>query len=504
MPLILAIEPDRRQATQLRSMVRTRLKADLVLADSAEKALTALGDRVPDLVLTSALLSPRDEVALDERLRALDGAAAHVQTLTIPVLATPSAQKRAPGVLSALRRTKKSKNTSPDGCDPAVFAEQCSAYLERAATEREEGAAADPGEFLAAEPVAIAAAEPDDIYAPLAEPEEAPAFLALPPAILEVVAPAVVASAPAPEVESEPVPVLKPQAMVPMWLGVKQLWPAMQGVAFDDLPAIDNVSVRVDEELSAPEIVEVSATERDEPLNTWEESNSEPLSLLPGAMGNDDAEELAPDGEQAEATATAVDEEIVVAPIHLVAMPAAADEDEERQEPTTDLRIAASEVEPEFYDVEIDDDPVGGDGLLTPLPISANQIWPALDGPTTESPVALAENEPPVAAAEPVRPEWLDVVESLRRDIERLRAERERPVAPPPPLPVAVGGPEGSVNQVEDVTTAPAAAKKRTNGKGRRGKASSKSKDEWGFFDPEQCGFGALLTKLDEVTEDAS
>ena len=25
--------------------------------------------------------------------------------------------------------------------------------------------------------------------------------------------------------------------------------------------------------------------------------------------------------------------------------------------------------------------------------------------------------------------------------------------------------------------------------------------DEWGFFDPEQCGFAALLAKLDEITE---
>ncbi len=26
--------------------------------------------------------------------------------------------------------------------------------------------------------------------------------------------------------------------------------------------------------------------------------------------------------------------------------------------------------------------------------------------------------------------------------------------------------------------------------------------DEWGFFDPQQCGFSALLTKLDEISED--
>jgi hypothetical protein len=28
--------------------------------------------------------------------------------------------------------------------------------------------------------------------------------------------------------------------------------------------------------------------------------------------------------------------------------------------------------------------------------------------------------------------------------------------------------------------------------------------DEWGFFDPAQCGFSALLAKLDEITRVAS
>jgi hypothetical protein len=26
--------------------------------------------------------------------------------------------------------------------------------------------------------------------------------------------------------------------------------------------------------------------------------------------------------------------------------------------------------------------------------------------------------------------------------------------------------------------------------------------DEWGLFDPQQCGFAALLDKLDEITVD--
>jgi len=138
MPLILAIEPDRRQASQLTAMVRGRLHAELVLGESAERALAALGQRVPDLILTSALLSPKDEAALGERLRSLDGGAAHVQTLTIPVLASSSSRaSRAGGVLSALRRDKsKGAVASSDGCDPGVFAEQCKEYLERAATER--------------------------------------------------------------------------------------------------------------------------------------------------------------------------------------------------------------------------------------------------------------------------------------------------------------------------------------------------------------------------------
>src|SRR2546428_7892484 len=143
MPLILAIEPDRRQANQLSAVVKGRLHADLVLADSAERALAALGDRVPDLILTSALLSPTDELVLGERLRALDGVAAHVQTLTIPVLAgpRPRARTRVGGMLSALRRGKV-QDDAPDGCDPTGVAAQCAEYLERAVAEQATNGAA--------------------------------------------------------------------------------------------------------------------------------------------------------------------------------------------------------------------------------------------------------------------------------------------------------------------------------------------------------------------------
>jgi len=161
MPLILAIEPDRRQAHELTAMVRGHLRAKLVLADTAEKALADLGARVPDLILTSALLSTKDETMLAERLRTLD-IAAHVQTLTIPVLASPTPASPGRTGIFALLPERVSSPAAPDGCDPAVFAEQCAAYLERAAAERG--------------PVEETAAAKNDAIAPLGKPDETEAL----------------------------------------------------------------------------------------------------------------------------------------------------------------------------------------------------------------------------------------------------------------------------------------------------------------------------------------
>src|SRR5262245_40248770 len=161
MPLILAIEPNRRQASALSATVRAHLRAELIVAESAGPALAALGDRVPDLILLSALLPARDEAAVAERLR-VDPAAAHVQTLTIPWLATPEpplAMGR--GVLSALIGDRSSEEEQ-GGCDPAIFAEQCAAYLERAVSEREQrGLIASMGRADAADKAVVAVAKTD-------------------------------------------------------------------------------------------------------------------------------------------------------------------------------------------------------------------------------------------------------------------------------------------------------------------------------------------------------
>jgi CheY-like chemotaxis protein len=92
MPLILAIEKNRQQITQLAAIVRG-LGAELKLTDSVAHALEALDVRIPDLILTPLLLSAQDEAALTNRLRELGPAGAHVQTLSIPILAPSTAAK---------------------------------------------------------------------------------------------------------------------------------------------------------------------------------------------------------------------------------------------------------------------------------------------------------------------------------------------------------------------------------------------------------------------------
>ena len=135
MPLILAIQPDRRQAAQLTGVIR-RIGAELLLSDTTAHALDAIGNRVPDLVLVPALLSPQDDAALAGALRVI-AAAAHVRILTTPVLGNTTKRKSPGGVLAKWRRGG-AETAAPDGCDPAVFGEQISDYLKEAAAERAE------------------------------------------------------------------------------------------------------------------------------------------------------------------------------------------------------------------------------------------------------------------------------------------------------------------------------------------------------------------------------
>src|SRR6266850_1097927 len=145
MSLILVVEPDSRHAAQLASIARNHLHAELVMAESGDRAVAALDHRVPDIVLTAPLLPHRDEAVLSDYLRALGDAGAHVQTLTIPIFSTPAAARR--GVRGVFRK-ERANPVMPVGCDPAVFAEQVGQYLHRA-RQRQVATAAPPAPAIA-------------------------------------------------------------------------------------------------------------------------------------------------------------------------------------------------------------------------------------------------------------------------------------------------------------------------------------------------------------------
>jgi CheY-like chemotaxis protein len=161
MSLILAVEPDPRQATRLSAVLRGRRDTRVVIAESATAAIEAIDGHIPDVLLTSQLLAPQDEQRLADWLRELGPAATHVHALTIPIFAGPVKHEPQRGLLSSFRRQKP----APQGCEPRLFAEHVASYLARGAASREDDA---PRE-LAANPV-----ESTEIpFAPTPVPEPA-------------------------------------------------------------------------------------------------------------------------------------------------------------------------------------------------------------------------------------------------------------------------------------------------------------------------------------------
>jgi hypothetical protein len=561
MPLILAIEPDRRQAHQLNAVVKGRLRADLVLADSAERALKELGDRVPDLILTSALLSPTDELVLGDRLRKLNGVAAHVQTLTIPVLASPkqSARSRAGGMLSALRRGKAQDDATPDGCDPSVFAAQCAEYLERAVAEQKLSAAAAGDGRLPVEVVTettltspvsanqtstevdairefatieepLAAVAPAVSDEPLVYTKSTNPFIADPvpqrPGAAEPVAsqafstedfstesfstdtfsqepiaPPVFAAEPPPEAEpasrpAEPanqsfdapresfVPPRRREQATPVFIDAT-------AAAASVSEAIAQIEAYVAREALATETIEkLEASEFAE--TNWETSSS---GWEPAARGTDenDADKAAvPEGFIELDLSTLLEESPAVAP-----------EQGDNDEPAA-RRSTRFETDDEPFVFDINE--------FNEFLIAASK--PAVKTKTmfTSPPV----NEPAAAAAIPPAP--IDTPAPIEK-IDAPVVESPAPaaaqqsgslVAPSrlgvsqlwPAMDPAAASEAASMNGHKDGLAAVGARTGATHASGRH----KPIQDEWGFFDPEQCGFAALLAKLDEIidTDDRS
>jgi hypothetical protein len=474
MALILAIEPDRRQANHLTAMVRGRLRAELVLGDTAERALAALGDRVPDLVLTTTLLSPRDEAELTDRLRALDGAAAHLQTLTIPVLASPSARRssKSGGMLSGLLRDR-GEDDPADGCDPAFFAEQCKEYLQRAASEKAASLKAkDDDDPIVITPAVI---EPTAALAPveLQQPAGTTAF--------------------AEAATVQPVEPLEPV--------VETIEPATAGPATRSIRDFYNHTD--DEQAPSSLMAAVAAFAEEEPA--VEQAETDSYAVASPATAEQPREE------------TSTDERF--ADFDLSSM---LEDQAQVEQASTEL---LNEAEPDVEVYELDSSLVADSQDAPEV-----RTWPILESFVTGAngdQANVAETSEPTV---PERPEpgqhqlveWSDILEALRRDAQPVALEREQPAAvqteaiqlpnvlveapfwPEPastqtatPEPVA---PEPTLEEPAAVEPLPAES---TNGRRKRGRKASVA-DEWGFFDPDRAGFAALLAKLEEITEDDS
>ena len=160
MPHVLAIEPNSEQASALQTILRDHAGTEVLVVNSKESALSALKEGVPDLVLVSALLSPRDEADLFDCLKTLPNAA-HLQTLTIPQL-----RQEAPSSRSGRSRfsmfSRRRGRPAADGCDPQLFAQEVSEYLARAAELKSEATAlADQAALARVNPYAAARAAPE-------------------------------------------------------------------------------------------------------------------------------------------------------------------------------------------------------------------------------------------------------------------------------------------------------------------------------------------------------
>jgi hypothetical protein len=177
--LVLAIEPDAKQAAILKRVVRERAHAEITVVDSKDAAIAAINAHAPDLILVTALLSPRDEEELVAHLRTLGDESDHLQTITIPLLAPAlGGGDDEDGFFSKAfggKKKKRKDNSSTVGCDPWTFADQVNGYL-KAATEARVARQAQL-EFAARhkkddpEVVPTAIPEPEMAAASIPEPE---------------------------------------------------------------------------------------------------------------------------------------------------------------------------------------------------------------------------------------------------------------------------------------------------------------------------------------------
>ena len=446
MPLILAIDSDRRQSEQLAALMRKSLKVELVQATSAGEGLHALGDRIPDLILTSPLLSPFDDGVLDEYLRELGTQAAHVQTVRIPVLSAVS--KPSARSLFTLRRAK-TPSTAPDGCDPKVFADEIALYLARAQERRAAKASAptviaDAGRSPVPDAKALV---PMETVAHVAQEEDDPIVRDF-------------ASFTTQDDEDDQIPIYQPTATIqtfdipeePKPIALRQPEP----VAVEPEPIIVRPMSILN--LSAPMVIEPSRLIQTEP------DDPEPRSVL---------------------LKEPIDIEPTPEPIEVAAAP----EPIAVAQPVAPIEVAPPPRQPAPLSVE----PSAGTSAPQPrpgtAPITSFETALAAIRAAWASPSPDARPAQAAPAKAPARPAQVEV--DLTGDINALdHVDRSQPKS------------EGQSGSDESSLRRSPKARKNAPRPPQTGTANgSPVQDEWGIFDPNQCGFSALVDKLDEVAD---
>jgi hypothetical protein len=139
----------------------------------------------------------------------------------------------------------------------------------------------------------------------------------------------------------------------------------------------------------------------------------------------------------------------------------------------------AAEAWPEDRYVEPPEPPRADVEPWVPTFLTPGHTWPALDGMPVETPAPRAE-----------QPDWIELVTSLRQDLERRRTDPPAAGADP----IAARPSDGSE----------ADSRRRVRKQKPQTMQPKPIQDEWGFFDPEQCGFSTLLAKLEEITKEGA
>ena len=528
MQLILAIVADQQQAAQLAALIDGRLAVDLVQAAEVGEGLLALDDRIPDLILTSPLMSPFDDGVLDEYLRDLGPAGAHVQTLRIPVLS--QAPKKTSPLGFFLRRRAKPAATTSEGCEPKVFADEIAVYLARAADEKQHASTNDTAPVIDRRVI-----HEEATTQPIVNEEEwTPAYST------DAVAESAAWAAPEPEPDASAWhsdlldrPAADETYRAPATAGddleTPIYVPVTPRTSFEvepdsaavETPLLDPATAAIVESFAEPAVAEqvlVQAVDEARVLKQLSVDAVEELQVVTVAQPMV-AEAAAVDSPIVEErTATAA---VIVNPaVPQTAAPAVVEDDTHKAAPSFKAALAAIRAA------------WGQPSSTAPSSLAAQNVTapaqkkPAMQVPDVTAPLEVdltgavelldepvAELEDPSARAVP-RPfvsadstEMADVYElSVESDMNELEPELLTPPSAGSTratvTPAAASAPSLPEQSGDRRKKAAKRASKAVKAKGPSPSQPQSAQDEWGVFDPNRCGFAALVDKLDEEVSD--